>query len=465
MSPLWPQQCPRVFTKLMKPVMALLRQQGIQSVIFLDDILLMAESRLELEQWTQETLALLRLLGFRINWEKSQLVPTQVIGIHNRCDQDETEEKVQQIITDCQSATNRGRVTVRELSKLIGRMSATMLAVLPAPLCYRELQQLKNRAFATSQSYDTTVTLSKEAIVELRWWTRMLRDWNGRQILPPTPDLIIETDASLLGWGAASAQGSTGGLWSEEERAYHINALELMGRAKTFAKGRQNIHIHLRMDNRTAMTYINGMGGTRSQTLSQEACDLWHWCLLKGITLSAEHLPGVQNTIADMESRTLHSPAEWMLERSICHRVMQTLGPCSIDLFATRLNNQLERYISWRPDPFAIATDAFRSSWQEETGYAFPPFALILQKVQQEQCTVVLITPTWNTQPWYPVLLDLLVEYPLLLPTQHRLLTDPFNRVHPLIVSNQLQLAAWKVSGKPTLQKALGFRAYFIFVE
>ena len=83
-----------------------------------------------------------------------------------------------------------------------------------------------------------------------------------------------------------------------------------------------------------------------------------------------------------------------------------------MDLFATRLNNQLGRYVSWRPDPFAVATDAFAISWQGEVGYAFPPFALIgkcLQKVRQEKCTVVLVTPVWDAQPWYPVLLDLLI--------------------------------------------------------
>ena len=58
---------PRVFTKLLKPVMALLRKRGIRSLIFLDDMLLMAESREELEQLTWETLVLLRLLGFIIN--------------------------------------------------------------------------------------------------------------------------------------------------------------------------------------------------------------------------------------------------------------------------------------------------------------------------------------------------------------------------------------------------------------
>ena len=178
-----------------------------------------------------------------------------------------------------------------------------------------------------------------------------------------------------------------------------INLLELAGGAlamKTFTKGRKNIHVLLRMDNTTAIAYINRMGGTRFQTLSQTACDLWHWCLQRGITLSAVHLPGVLNSIADGESRTLQSSAEWMLERSICRNVIQTLGPCSVDLFATRLNNQLGRYVSWHPDPFAIATDAFTMSWQEEVGYAFLPFSVIgrcLQKVRQEGCTVVLVTP------------------------------------------------------------------------
>lgn len=148
---------------------------------------------------------------------------------------------------------------MRDLSRLIGRMSATILAVLPAPLCYRRLQALKNSVFATSQSFETMVSLNREAVIELRWWTHMLPEWNGRPILPLPPDLVIETDASLLGWGAASGQRSTGGLWSEKER---VSVLELMGGAlatETFAK--TIIHVHLRMD-------------TRSRTLSQAACDI-----------------------------------------------------------------------------------------------------------------------------------------------------------------------------------------------
>ena len=72
---------------------------------------------------------------------------------------------------------------------------------------------------------------------------------------------------------------------------------------------------------------------------------------------------------ADLESRTLGGSAEWQLHPEVCQRILQDLGPCQVDLFATKLNNQLPRYISWRPDPFSMAVDAFRSSWTDLQGY------------------------------------------------------------------------------------------------
>ena len=201
---------------------------------------------------------------------------------------------------------------------------------------------------------------------------------------------------------------------------------------------RQDIHIHLRMDNTTAISYVNHMGGTRSQALSQAACKLWQWCLSRGITLSAEHLPGVVNMIADQESRT---SMEWVLDRTVFQGVMGRLWPCTIDLFASRLNNQLLLYVSWLPDPFATATDALQMPWQGELGYAFPPFALVgrcLQKVKRDSCSLVLIAPVWSTQHWYPVLLELLMDFPLLLPQEPTLLWDPFHNPHPMLQRQQL---------------------------
>ena len=110
---------------------------------------------------------------------------------------------------------------------------------------------------------------------------------------------------------------------------------------------------------------------------------------------------GALNVWADAESCTLPSSAEWKLQESICHRVLDLLGPCQIDLFATRLNHQLPQYVSWRPDPHAVATDAFEMRWAGFQGYAFPPFSLVgrcLRKVIQEECTIILIAPVWPAE-------------------------------------------------------------------
>ena len=213
----------------------------------------------------------------------------------------------------------------------------------------------------------------------------------------------------------------------------------------------------LRMDNRTAVAYVNHMGGTRSPQLNSVATQLWTWCLERGIMLSAEYLPGVDNRIADMESRTVQSSAEWQLRRDIFLSLMQEICQCDVDLFASRLNHQLPLFISWRPDPSAMGTDALQTPWIRWKGYAFPPFALIskvLRKVREEGSTILLIAPVWESQPWYPTLLSMLVDFPTLLPTHSDLLTDPFGQHHPLAQSGQLQLAAWTLSGRDTQQKA-----------
>jgi len=53
------------------------------------------------------------------------------------------------------------------------------------------------------------------------------------------------------------------------------------------------------------MAYINNTSSTVSSQLTGLAKELWMWGLDKDISLTAQHIPGVSNTIADMESRTV----------------------------------------------------------------------------------------------------------------------------------------------------------------
>ena len=132
------------------------------------------------------------------------------------------------------------QITNCALSRLIGKMSAANQVIPPSPLFYRHLQMdLTESLRVSDHNYDTTLTLSHENKEELTWWDTQRRKWNGQHILAKEPDLVIELDASTLGWGASCQNINTGGPWSAQEKTNHINCLELLAATlalKTFVK-------------------------------------------------------------------------------------------------------------------------------------------------------------------------------------------------------------------------------------
>ena len=71
---------PKIFTKIIKHAVAFLRRLGVRIVIYLDDMIVLNQSKLELERDHNSLLCLLMLLGFAVNWKKSFLYPTQILG-------------------------------------------------------------------------------------------------------------------------------------------------------------------------------------------------------------------------------------------------------------------------------------------------------------------------------------------------------------------------------------------------
>ena len=114
-------------------------------------------------------------------------------------------------------------------------------------------------------------------------------------------------------------------LGSQNRRALVLSAARLA--VQTFAKDGLNTprHIHLRMDN------VSNGGNTFSRPYEGGLFTLGQ----RGITLSASHLPGLDNVIADQESREIQTSAEWMLHKELFLTVNRSLGPCSTDLFAS----------------------------------------------------------------------------------------------------------------------------------
>ena len=363
---------PRLFTKLMKPVVAILRSIGVRLLIYLDDIILFNQCPNQLLVDMNSLVFLLRNLGLVVNDNKSIMTPvTQIEYLGMTIDSVKMElalpsAKVQAIIAQCRELRAQKTVTIQALARIIGTLTSTVQAILPAPLYYRHMQLLRTKALARISSYATKIDLDQGSRTELTWWIDHLKQWNGRSLISPGPDMVIQTDASKKGWGAyregpVNAQRFNG-LWSMQESKLQINLLELRAAefaVKALSRERLNLHIHLKMDNVSALTHINKMGGARSRELIDATKSLWEYCLTRNITLTAEFLPGVRNTEADKLSREFNDSSNRKLSPGVFKQLVRKWGQIDLDLFADRLNAQTRRYYSWKPDPLAAGMDAF----------------------------------------------------------------------------------------------------------
>ena len=89
-------------------------------------------------------------------------------------------------------------------------------------------------------------------------------------------------------------------------------------------------------------------------------------CAEQNIWLTAVHVSGVKNVEADRQSRLPHSSLEWTLDNTVFKDCISERNVLlTIDLFASRISHQLPNYVSWHPDPGAVAIDAFHLSWKE----------------------------------------------------------------------------------------------------
>ena len=450
---------PRVFTKVMKPIVADLRNRGIKLVIYLDDLAIISESHEMGLANSKVVVNVLESLGFIVNLEKSSLTPSQEIlylgFVINSANMTVSLPmgKMDKLISQVSLLYNKTFCTIHDLAHVIGLIVSSFPAIQPAKLYYRELESLKQRALHENEgNYGAPICLTAPARNELNWFISKSKQFNGSCFVKPSKSITLTTDASLSGWGVVCGGQSTNGVWSQEEKTQHINCLELMAiwfGVQCFIDS-HDCYIKVFCDNTSAVSYINNLGG-RASSLHEIARKIWEWCFDHQCTIEAFHLPGKLNCQADSLSREHNPNLEWMLEPGVFLRVTDVFFEPNLDLFASRLNHQTAAYVSWKPDPGAKAIDAFSLDWHNLRAYMFPPFSLlgkVLAKLKAEAVSeAIVVAPWWPTAHWYPLLLQLVAAQPVLLPRWKHLLILPQDRdkVHPL--QQSLRLAAWYVSG------------------
>ena len=144
--------CPTIFHKIIENSNSNFASHKYKMLIYLDDMLLMAHSIEEISMCQDTVICLSQHLGFVIDWKKSVLTPVQEIGFLGlkinsvNLEISLTEEKIQKVKTKCQNLLTEPETSILELTRVIGLLTSTIQAVLPARLqCrYLQLQQISS---------------------------------------------------------------------------------------------------------------------------------------------------------------------------------------------------------------------------------------------------------------------------------------------------------------------------------
>jgi ribonuclease HI len=460
---------PRIFTELVEVLMNYARSRGIVIHAYLDDWIIRCLIVVNLLRQTQEVLQVANALGMLVNWAKSHLRPTQdltFVGVRYMLELGlavvpvvRIEEKLEPLL---EKLLRKKWLIAAQWKSLIGTMSSMMRQIPLGRLRMRPIQwHLATRWRPSRDSPYTKVHLTEDLIQHLNWWRSRENVLEGMPLESFKETVQIFTDASSRGWGGHLAGNPEGvqGLWQESDVKRDINWKELKAVLLTLLELKDSVKnqkVLVATDNSTVVSYINKQGGMISSQLMTLTWELYSLTSELNCQLRARHVPGRLNMGEDILSRGEQViTTEWSLHQEVAEQLWFQWGKPEVDLFATRFNRKLEKFVSPMPDELAWGVDALTMNWTGLRAYAYPPGPIlpeVLRKIREQPCTVVLIAPWKSERPWFPLLLQLLTAQPWKLPVRADLLSQPHSGAIDSAASQNLH--AWKLSSQGLGMKA-----------
>ena len=240
-------EAPRICTKLLRPLMGLLKRLGIRCVLYIDDLLMLHQGRTTLARGMAVAMHLLQnQVGLNLKTSKCSFRPSReftCLGfVWNTSTMQCSVPRVR--LWEAQRTAHRlmkggsAPLTTRDLARFVGKVTAMTRGIIGARRRLLYIQQQLGTAVREG-GFTGKLVLSPASLRALAWWGGP-QPWerNGAPLAPP-PRVIqgnVRSDAATetVGWGGTLTMVgqptlTTRGYFSNREQSMHINALELLG--------------------------------------------------------------------------------------------------------------------------------------------------------------------------------------------------------------------------------------------
>ena len=196
---------------------------------------------------------------------------------------------------------------------MTGLLTSTIQTVLPTRLNCRFLQIQQISALSENLSYLDKIVLNKNSKIKLKWWVQNLELCNGRTLIQPCAEVLIQTDTSTksreVQWNLIRGDVVCSG--NEKPHVLELLAIKLV--IQTFSNTLKHKAIHFQVDNMVALSCLLKMGGLgnpefKTSPISKE---IRNHLPQRGIILTAEYFPSKLNVTADLESRNSLDSLKW----------------------------------------------------------------------------------------------------------------------------------------------------------
>lgn len=411
-----------VFSKVLRPLVAHWRKNGIKVTLFLDDGLGLAETESLCRQQAMQVKEDIIKSGFVPNREKSIWEPSQVLtwlGFTwdlKRCllllPMNKIDDLLQLISVMLANIT---KTKIRLLAKFCGKIISFTPAI-------GNVTQIMTRCCFSviniKDDWDQVVNLNfyPGCIDEFLFWKQNVKFIKPVPILYERAELNVFSDASDIGAAGILKEANVvmHKHWLQNEVGKsstwrELKAIELC--ITSFTKLLQNNSVSFYSDNQSAVSIVKK--GSKKSELQVMALSIFNTCVSNNISLFCHWIPRGENEQADALSRIIDID-DWGVSLEFFQFMNSMWGPYSVDRFANMNNAKLRKFNSlyWNPDTSAI--NAFSCNWKNENNWLVPPVSLASKCINHLiSCSAqgTLIVPKWYSAPFWPLLFAKDMQY------------------------------------------------------